>query len=102
VISLLVTCGVPPGWETEVKQAIRDVVAGVAADEPGSPLYMFHRNKQDPAQMVLLEVYDDEAAALRHNTSSHMALVRSRYAQLFDPSSHRVQFLERVDGTVEA
>ena len=52
----------------KVKQAIKEFVRYVEANEPGSQMYLAWQQKDDPTKFLLF-IFKDEAAQTRHGES---------------------------------
>ncbi len=88
------------GKETKALEVLRKMVAAVQSDEPGALAYIFHRSKDNPSEIVFLEVYADDAAFQTHMQTPHMGVFRSALGELFDLSQTKIEQLERIDGFV--
>ncbi|MEX0791397.1 MAG: antibiotic biosynthesis monooxygenase [Actinomycetota bacterium] len=86
------------GKEAEAEAAIKTMAAAVEANETGTLAYIFHRNKKDPAEVSVWEVYEDDAAAATHTGSQHMAAFGRHFGPLFDPTTVKITRLDRVAG----
>lgn len=60
---------VKPSAVSKVKQAIREFVAYVQANEPGTQMYLAWQEKNDPTRFLHLFIFADEAAQARHGQS---------------------------------
>jgi quinol monooxygenase YgiN len=87
-----------PGKETEAEEAMKQMASSVEANESGARIYIFHRNRKDPAAVTVFEVYTDDEALATHNATGHMGQFRSHFGTLFDPASVKIARLERVAG----
>jgi quinol monooxygenase YgiN len=87
-----------PGKEEEAVKQMADMVAAVKANEPGALVYAFHRLQDDPSELVFWELYADDDAFKTHMGTPHMAVMRSSFADLFDPTTVKLERLERVAG----
>lgn len=71
MIGVVARLPVKPGEEENFKGAMRELMAGVRANEPGNKVYQCFRSRTDPAEFVVLEIYDDQAALDAHGQSVH-------------------------------
>src|SRR5690349_24791717 len=70
---------VKPSAVDKVKQAIRDFVSYVKANEPGTQMYLAWQQKDDPTQFLHLFIFKDAAAAVRHGESEAVRKFESVY-----------------------
>jgi len=89
---------VRPGKEAEAEEAIRKMAASVEAKEPGAQTYIFHRDRKDPSQITVFEIYAGDEASSVHRASDHMAAFNALFGPLFDPASVKITRLERIAG----
>lgn len=89
---------VNPGQEAAAEEAVRKMAAAVEAKEPGAQAYIFHRDRKDPAQITVFEIYADDAASSIHRASGHMAAFGALFGTIFDPASVKISRLERIAG----
>ena len=47
--------------------------ASVESTEPGALTYVFHRNRKDPSEITVYEIYADDDATAAHRGTEHMA-----------------------------
>jgi len=71
---------VKPSAVNEVKQAIREFVAYVQANEPGTQMYLAWQEKNDPTRFLHLFIFADEAAQARHGQSEAVKHFESVYS----------------------
>jgi quinol monooxygenase YgiN len=62
-----------PGTETTMQQALLDVAANVAANEPGTVGFFISRKRDDPTVFTTYERFRDQAAMDAHNNSATVA-----------------------------
>ncbi len=71
---------VNPKAADKVRRAIKEFVAYVKANEPGTRLYMAWEKKDDPGHFVHLFIFADEAAHKIHGKSEAVKKFESVYA----------------------
>ena len=86
------------GKEAEAEEAINKQAASVESAEPGALAYIFHRNRKDPSQITVFEVYRDDEASTAHRDTEHMGAFRGHFGSLFDPATVKIDRLERIAG----
>ena len=91
---------VKEGNEAEAEEKMKEMVAAVEANEPGVVTYLLHKNQKDPAEFVFFEVYEDDAALEAHGKTDHMGKMRETFVALADPSTMKIERLDRVAGVV--
>ena len=64
----------------KVKQAIKDFVAYVEANEPGTQMYLAWQEKSDPSRFLHLFIFADKAAQTRHGQSEAVRHFESAYS----------------------
>src|SRR6202158_4306807 len=64
----------------KVKEAIRDFVRYVQANEPGSQMYVAWQQKDDPTHFLHLFIFEDAAAQARHGQSEAVRRFESIYS----------------------
>jgi quinol monooxygenase YgiN len=69
-----------------------EVVARIAAEEPGTLVYATHAVREEPLARVFYEVYADEAAFSAHEHAGHVLDFHARKAPLLSREP-RVEFL---------
>ncbi len=89
---------VNPGQEAAAEEAIRKMAASVEAQEAGAQAYIFHRDRKDPSQITVFEIYADDEASSVHRASQHMAAFGALFGTIFDPASVKITRLERIAG----
>lgn len=72
---------VNPSAVDKVKQAIKEFVSYVKANEPGTHMYLAWQQKDDPTHFLHLFIFEDAAAQARHGQS---AAVR-RFEEVYSP-----------------
>ncbi len=88
------------GKEEEVLERLRTMVEAVQANEPGTLAYIFHRSQDDLSEIVVFEIYADEAAVQAHRQTAHAAEFFANFADLFDAPKTKIEQLERIEGFV--
>jgi quinol monooxygenase YgiN len=71
---------VKPSAVNKVKKAIREFVAHVQANEPGTQMYLAWQQKNDPTRFLHLFIFADEAAQTRHGQSEAVKRFESVYS----------------------
>ena len=71
---------VKPSAVNKVKEAIREFVAYVQANEPGTQMYLAWQEKNDPTRFLHLFIFADEAAQARHGESEAVKRFESVYS----------------------
>ena len=87
-----------PGKEAEAEEAMKKQAASVEATEPGALTYIFHRNRKDPTEITVFEIYADDEATQTHRNTEHMATFSSYFGSLFDRETVKIVRLERIAG----
>jgi len=64
----------------KVKKAIREFIAYVQANEPGTRMYLAWQQKDDPTRFLHLFIFEDEAAQARHGESDAVKRFESIYS----------------------
>ncbi|HET7440475.1 MAG TPA: antibiotic biosynthesis monooxygenase [Terriglobales bacterium] len=64
----------------KVKQAIREFVAYVKANEPGTQMYLAWQQKDDPTRFIHLFIFQDAAAQKKHGESDAVKRFESVYS----------------------
>ena len=65
----------------KLKQAIKEFVAYVQANEPGTHMYLAWQQKDDPTHFLHLFIFEDEAAQTRHGQSEAV----KRFEAIYSP-----------------
>ena len=86
------------GKEAEAEEAMKAQAAAVEGGEPGTLSYTFLRNRKDPLEISVFEIYADAEALETHRHTPHMATFESKFGSLFDPATVKIERLERVAG----
>jgi quinol monooxygenase YgiN len=89
---------ITPGKEAEAEAAIQKQAAAVQAQEPGALAYIFHRNRKDPSEILVFEIYADDDAVQTHRGSPHMAEFGALFGSVFDAASVKIERFERLAG----
>jgi quinol monooxygenase YgiN len=71
---------VKPSAVNRVKEAIRQFVAYVKANEPSTQMYLAWQEKNDPTRFLHLFIFADEAAQARHGQSEAVKRFESVYS----------------------
>jgi quinol monooxygenase YgiN len=70
---------VRPSGVNKVKQAIKEFVAYVQGNEPGTHMYLAWQQTDDPTRFLHLFIFEDEAAQVRHGQSEAVKHFESIY-----------------------
>jgi quinol monooxygenase YgiN len=84
------------GKEEEALEAIKSVVAGVEANEPGALKYIWHRGLKDPVQVLVFEIYRDDEARKQHRDAPYLKEFQKHFGTVFDPASVKIERFERI------
>jgi quinol monooxygenase YgiN len=71
---------VKPSAVNKVKQAIKEFVAYVQANEPGTHMYLAWQQKDDPTHFLHLFIFENAAAQTRHGESEAVRHFESVYS----------------------
>ena len=96
--TILARFKVTAGKEAEAEEAIKKQAASVESAEPGTLTYIFHRNRKDPTEITVFEIYADDDASTAHRGTEHMAKFASHFGSIFDAQSVKIDRLERIAG----
>src|SRR5215831_11643693 len=83
--------------EADALEALKELCAGVEANEPGVLAYICSRSTKNPDELVFFEVYKNDEALKAHGKTPHMGKMRMAFATLFKPPIE-VTRLDRVGG----
>jgi quinol monooxygenase YgiN len=72
---------VKPSGVGKVKQAIKEFVRHVQANEPGTQMYLAWHEKDDPTRFLHLFIFEDKAAQIRHGQSEAV----KRFEAIYSP-----------------
>ena len=70
---------VKPAAVDKVKRAIKEFVAYVQANEPGTQMYLAWQQADDPTHFLHLFIFEDEAAQVRHGESDAVRRFEAAY-----------------------
>jgi quinol monooxygenase YgiN len=70
---------VRPSGVDKVTQAIKEFVAYVKANEPGTQMYLAWQQSDDPTRFLHLFIFEDIAAQVRHGESDAVKRFESIY-----------------------
>lgn len=79
-VIVVATFQAKPGSEDTVREALLDVIAQTHAEE-GCRTYALHVSTADPAQMVMVERWDDQASLEAHFTQPYIAALGAQAAE---------------------
>lgn len=96
--TVLARFNIIPGKEAEAEEAMKKQAASVESGEPGALTYIFHRNRKNPTEITVFEIYADDDASQAHRNTEHMAKFASYFGSLFDPATVKIDRLERIAG----
>ena len=71
----------------KVKQAIKEFVAYVKANEPGTHMYLAWQQSDDPTRFLHLFIFEDEGAQICHGQSEAV----KRFESIYTPELVSVQ-----------
>jgi autoinducer 2-degrading protein len=83
-----------PGKEAEFKEKMTAQAKRCLANEPGCLQFDVAQDPKDPARLVMLEVYQDEAAIKAHQESAHFKDFRPVISDLV--AERRIEVLDIV------
>lgn len=72
---------VKPTAVDKVKAAIKEFVAYVQANEPGTQMYLAWQQSDDPTHFLHLFIFEDEVAQVRHGQSEAV----KRFEAIYSP-----------------
>ena len=72
---------VKPSAVEKVKQAIKEFVSYVQANEPGTHMYLAWQQKDDPTHFLHLFIFENTAAQTRHGQSDAV----KRFEAIYSP-----------------
>ncbi len=98
MVTILARFKINEGKEAEAEQAMKAQAASVEAKEPGALTYIFMRNRKEPSEITVFEIYKDDEAFATHGTTAHMGTFRSYFGSLFDPATVKIERLDQVAG----
>ena len=98
MVSVIFRAKMKPGKEDEALKKMTEMVSAVKANEPGAIIYGFHRVTEDPSELVFWELYAGDDAFKTHMGTEHMGAMRGSFADLFDPTTVKLERLDRVAG----
>ena len=85
-----------PGKEAEAEAAIRKVVEGANANEPGLLRYIWNRGIKDPNQVLVFEIYRDDEAREQHSGTPYLKEFQALFGTVFDPATVKITRFERI------
>jgi len=85
---------VKPQAVEKVKKAIKEFVAYIQQDEPGTQMYLAWQQTDDPTHFLHLFIFEDEAAQVRHGESEAV----KRFEAVYGPElvEEEVEFTDYV------
>jgi quinol monooxygenase YgiN len=97
IITQVVRFKVKEGQEEAAAATLAKLAKDVEEKEPGVLAYIAHFTKDDPKEVVFFEVYKDAEALAEHGRMPHLAELRTKFMELFQPPLN-IQQLEKVGG----
>ena len=98
MITVTAQFNIIPGKEAEAEAAIRKVAEGVDKNEPGALMYTWHRGVKEPLQVLVYEIYKDDAAREAHRGTPYLGEFQALFGTVFDPASVKIVRWERLTG----
>ena len=98
MVTIIAKFKIQPGKEQEAEEAMKAMASSVESDEAGALAYIFLRNKKEPTEISVFEIYADGDAFDTHRSTPHMATFGSKFGTLFDPATVKIERLEQVAG----
>ena len=102
MVSIIFRMQIKEGKEEEALERLRKMADSVQAQEPGALAYLFHRSQEKPSEVVLFEIYADDAALQAHMQTPHMDELRTNLSEFFEVSQMKAERLERIAGFARA
>jgi len=68
----------------------------VDKNEPGAVAYFWHRAVKDPSQVLVFEIWRDDAAVEAHRDTPYLTEFQSLFGTVFDPASVKLTRYERI------
>jgi quinol monooxygenase YgiN len=96
--TVLARFNVVAGKEAEAEEAMKKQAASVESAEPRALTYIFHRNRKDPSEITVFEIYADDDASAAHRDAEHTGAFRGFFGSVFDPDTVKIDRLERIAG----
>jgi quinol monooxygenase YgiN len=84
VITIVAKLQAAAGKEKELQDACAAMVANVAKNEPGVPVYSLHTSDKEPGLVLFYEQYADKAAQDAHGATDHMKAFGAGLAGLIE------------------
>ena len=83
MIGVIAKMKIKDGKQAEFEAVFRGLTASIRSSEPGNKAYQLCHSRTDPAQYVVLEMYESDAALELHKKSEHMRAAAPAFAALF-------------------
>jgi quinol monooxygenase YgiN len=83
---------VKPAGVEKVKAAIKEFVAYLQENEPGTQMYLAWQQSDDPTHFLHLFIFEDEVAQIRHGQSEAVKRFEAIYAP--ELASEEVEFTD--------
>ncbi|HEU4726698.1 MAG TPA: antibiotic biosynthesis monooxygenase [Kofleriaceae bacterium] len=87
MIGHLISFKMKPDREAEAIAFLNEFAATIEKNEPGTLVFYFFRSATDPQQVIVMEIYKDQAARDAHKATLDAA--RPRMQELLDMSSFK-------------
>jgi quinol monooxygenase YgiN len=87
MIGHIVTFKMKPDREAEAVAFLAEFASQIEKQEPGTRVFYFFRSAVDPQQVIVVELYNDQAARDAHKVL--LDKVRPRIAELFDMTTFK-------------
>ena len=84
MVVITATLRAKSGKEDELIAVMKELVAAVRDNEPGTLDYTFHRKKNDPSLFMVYEMYKDGEAMQAHMTSAHFQEAAKKFGDLLE------------------
>jgi quinol monooxygenase YgiN len=101
-VAVIFRAAAQPGKEQQAADALSNMVQEVEKNEPDTLAYVLTRANDNPAQMAVFEVYKDQQTFEAHQKTPHMDTMRGAFGELFDGSTVKIEWLERIAGHARA
>jgi quinol monooxygenase YgiN len=101
IVGFVIRFTVLPGQKDAAEKLIHDTAQKVRDTEPGTLVYLFSHPSDAPDDVVVIEVYADQASQRAHGEGPAMTAAMPQLASVFDMSKTRADALSAAfDGFV--